>query len=142
MEKHRQANYIAACKAYDEAKDGGKAKEEADKKTALDLFNAREVKRLKRKLAAQPAKADPDYHPMAHPKVCSSLYSHAARVFVSRTRYNHHHQIIARVLQHDDFDKGNLQAFCLIGKAWVVPCRTLIFSKRAFLPHLQLRATS
>lgn len=80
-----------------------KAKENADKEKAEILFNKREVVRLRKKLESRPCPADPVLHPMANAR------------------------IIARVLQQDEFDKKNLQAFCLIGKAWVLPCRTLMF---------------
>lgn len=44
-----------------------------------------------------------------------------------------HADIVALVLKHGDFDRANLKAFCLVGKAWVVPCRTRIFADRAFI---------
>lgn len=92
--------------AWDSAEADKKAKENADKEAAEILFNKREVKRLRKKLESRPCPADPALHPMANSR------------------------IIARVLQQDTFDKKNLQAFCLIGKAWVLPCRTLMFVDR------------
>jgi hypothetical protein len=83
-----------------------KAKENADKEAAENLLAKREVRRLRKKLESRPSPANPALHPMANPK------------------------IVARVLQQDDFDRKNLQSFCLIGKAWVLPCRTLMFVER------------
>ncbi|KAK9899298.1 hypothetical protein P389DRAFT_46759 [Cystobasidium minutum MCA 4210] len=101
LEVKRQAEYIAAVAAWDSAEADKKAKENADKVAAENLFNKREVARLKKKLGDRPCA--PDKHPMGNPR------------------------IVARVLQQDAFDKKNLQAFCLISKAWVLPCRTLMF---------------
>lgn len=108
LEIKRQAEYIAAVAAWDSAEADKKAKENADKVAAEILFNKREVVRLKKKLESRQCPAKPELHPMANPR------------------------IVARVLQQDEFDKKNLQAFCLIGKAWVLPCRTLMFVDCAY----------
>lgn len=108
LEVKRQAEYIAAVTAWDAAEADKKSKETADKEASEILFNKREVKRLRKKLESRLCPADPLLHPMANSK------------------------IISKVLQQDEFDKRNLQNFCLIGKAWVLPCRTLMFVECRF----------
>ena len=83
-----------------------KTKEDDDKKKARELFEKRELVRLKKKLESRPCKPDPELHPMAVPS------------------------IIANVLAHLDPDQKALRDLGVICKAWVLPVRARLFKDR------------
>ena len=85
-----------------------KTKEDDDKKKARELFEKRELVRLKKKLESRPCKPDPELHPIAVPS------------------------IIVNVLAHLDPDQKALKNLGVICKAWVLPVRARLFKDCEF----------